>query len=144
MSKLHVIRLINGDLLLSQMEPFDKDSWILTSPMSIDTIKIKGGEATTSVAYMPGTASSKHVINTSHVMIYSPADSFFHKFYGSSLLKYMIQNKLKEANLAGKESLDRYDSLAIEHARLSILKEFGLIDENEGSEFSYDHEEVLH
>ena len=98
------IMLNGGDVIFSEITYFSYEEGILVmqNPIKIQYIFTPEGEITTSAPFMPYSDQTIFPIPIEEVLVFSPLDEFFTRFYGSSLMRFAIQREKRNISLKGQ------------------------------------------
>lgn len=125
------MRLIDGNTVLTDaLFDTNTQSWICHYPMVVDTVRIKGGEATTAFPYFPGCKSHTISLSNSFVIYTLEAASFYKKLFGTAIMKYAIQDMILDY---GGELTD-YHKTSLQAFEIDILSKYGMIEHSSDDE----------
>lgn len=119
----------DGSNVMAEAEYHDDTyTYHLINPLIIMNNSVQGvGEVTTATPFLPGNASDRVIIPSSFIVTMSEVDSFYTRFYGTSLLKFLIQSTMRQMYSDGVTELDKAHSDALELKKDEIESKYGII-----------------
>lgn len=141
--KLYMIKMADGTNVMAEAV-YDDDTFTykLNNPLIINNSSVPGvGEVTTAVPYLPGNATEDVVIPHVFVVTMTPVDSFYTKFYGASLLKFLVQSTMRRLHVDGDGELDKETIAMLELKTSEIEDKYGVIPDEAKQQLN---ERVLH
>lgn len=123
-----MIKMSDGSNVMAEVEYNDVNySYTLTSPLLIGNTVSQGGEVTTSLPYLPGMKGDTLVIPSTFIVTMSEVDQFFRQFYGASLLKFYMQNIMRQLSANGTTEIDSDGVNALKLKQEEIESKYGSI-----------------
>jgi len=141
-SDLKLLKLSSGEVVIGEVTYEDLTySYVVQTPLVINQVNVKGGEATTAHPYLPGTDAESISISSQFVMSVVEANEFYHRFYGTSVFRFIVNKEVQRMTLHGIESMDRHTKIMLDLKRGELSKKYGMVDE-EG--VALDFERIIH
>lgn len=126
MTKLYMIKMSDGSNVMAEVEYNDSDYvYTLTYPLLIGSSMSQGGEVTTSLPYLPGMSGDSIIVPSTFIVTMSEVDHFFRQFYCISIMKFYMQNIMRELSLSGTTELDVEGIHALELKRIELENKYG-------------------
>lgn len=126
-NNLHIIRLVDGNTLISEIEYDDKSyGFILSNPLIIQTINTQHGETLATIKYVYGTDDDMFPMAEAHIITKSLANRNMCEFYASSLWQMFVQKEYQfnYVNSLGKKDSEFYYKIKEKQAELYDKYEF--------------------
>jgi len=147
-TSLMMVKMSDGLNVLSEITYDDNTfSYTFENPIVIQTQITPQGEVTVSYPYLPGTDLASLKIPSIFVITMAPVDDFFSKFYGSAMLKFILQREVKVATANGEESLSAAANEYLESKKNEIIYKYGIIEENtspDNANVEIDKNRIIH
>jgi hypothetical protein len=101
----------------------------------MESIEVQGQHANTLSMLLPGAIDETITLKHPHIITHSLAGSQLRKFYGESIFRFFVKNKIALSVDNGSEQLDNYNKIIIFEKHKELKKKYG-IDE---TDFSITH-----